>query len=357
MKILFLQGDYNFCYYVRGYLPGIYSNQMVNHDFIRLNVTQNAEELTAKAMKADIIVFQRPSGPNAINLARTLKEKGKYIIMDNDDTYSGIPLHRLGNEKQVAIAKQLDKTLNDFCKLAHGITTSTQVLADEYRKLNPNTIVLRNCIDPMDEFTCKKNETGKFRIGFIGSVTSNDDYIHIKDQIRQLDERGDITIVVHGVKLANGKLLVETMREDYDFWSTLKNIEWHPLCNVTDYMYNISKLALDLIVIPRKDHYFNECKSNLKYLEASLLKIPVLAQAFPSGLSPYQIDSPHCTLVMDNSTWYSRVVDIKDNYALFKAQAEKAHDYVLENYNIKIVANNWQIQIENLCKSPLSTSK
>ncbi len=352
MNILYIQGDYNFCYYYRGYLPGVYSNQQVISEFINSGTTQNAEELTKKAMRADIVCFQRPTGNNSLQLAKLLKSKGKYIIMDNDDTYSGIPLHRLGNNKQVEIAKELNNNLNEFCKIAHGITTSTEILKEEYSKINKNTVVLKNTIDPNDEFKCKVNITSKFRIGFIGSVTTNDDYFHIKEQIKQLDDRNDITIVVMGVKLANGKLLASSMQEDLDFWQSLNNVEWHPLCNVTDYMYNISKLALDLVIIPRKDHYFNKCKSNLKFLEMSLLRIPVLAQSFSDGLSPYQQNKDYCTLVTDNNEWYNMVVEIKNNHEKYRRLANKAHDYVLENYSIKNYASEWQKQIEILCKYP-----
>lgn len=349
MKIFYIQGDYNFCYYYRGYLPAVYSNQMCVSSFIRQDMRANDQEMTEKAMKADIICFQRPSGENAFKLANLLKQKGKKIIFDNDDTYSGIPLARLGSEKQVEIAKELNKNLNKFVQIADGITTSTQILAEEYAQLNPNVVVLKNCIDPLDEIPCKKNETGKFRVGFIGSVTSNDDYIHIKDQIKQLDDRGDITIVIMGVKYADGSIM-PSMGEDRDFWASLKNTEWHPVVPVTEYFSKLASLALDLAIIPRKDHYFNKCKSNLKFLEMSLLRIPVLAQRFTDGLSPYEGDKDYLTLVEDNAKWYTQIITIKDNYDIYKNLANKAHDYVLENYNIKSYAKTWTDEIAKLCQ-------
>jgi O-antigen biosynthesis protein len=351
VKIYFIQGDYNFCYYYRGYLPGVYSNNYVVADFLQGATSLSGEQMKERAMKCDVICFQRPSGKAALDLAKVLKKAGKYIIFDNDDTYAGVPLHRLENEKQVEVAKEINARLNEFCAFADGVTTTTQVLADEYSQWNPNVAILKNCIDPVDEFLCKKNDTSKFRIGFIGSVTSNDDYFHIKEQIRELDARGDVTIVILGVKRQDGKLMASTMKEDYDFWVTLKNIEWHNAVNVTEFMYTLSQLALDLAIIPRKDHYFNKCKSNLKFLEMSLLKIPVLAQSFPDGLSPYEQDKNYCTLVTDDSKWYSTIITIKDNYAPYKNLALKAHDYVLKEYNIKTYAQEWVKQIENLCKS------
>lgn len=349
MKIFYLQGDYPFCYYYRGYLPGIYSDQTVVKEFLRKDGDISNAHLAEKALLSDVICFQRPSSKASYDLALLLKQRGKKIIFDNDDSYSGIPLARLGNEKRVAIAQELSQNLNDFVKISDGVTVSTQVLAEEYSKINPNVAVLKNCIDPLDEMPCKKNNTGKFRIGIIGSVSSNDDCNHIRDQIRQLDERGDITIVILGLKFNDGKIM-PGMQEDVDFWASLKNTEWHPVVHVTEYMMTVANLALDLIIIPRKEHYFNECKSNLKFLEASLLKIPVLAQGFSNGRSPYQNpeDSKYMTIVMDNTVWYNEIINIKKNYDDFLSLAHKAHDYVLENYNIRSYAQTWTETIKKL---------
>lgn len=346
MKTLYLPGQYPFCYYYRGYLPGIYGNQLVVSDFMRRDMKYSAEKVTEQADKADVIVFQRPTDRKSYDLALLLKRKGKKIIFENDDTYDGIPLERLNNEKEVAVAKELSRNLTDFLKIADGAIASTEVLADEYRKINPNVAVLKNCIDPMDAFRCKENKTGKFRIGIIGSVTSNDDYEHIKDDLRKLGERNDITLVVLGVKQADGKVM-KTMQPDADFWGSLKNVEWHPYCHVTEYMGTIADLALDLAIIPRKDHYFNRCKSNLKFLEMSLLRIPVMAQGMEGG--PYEKDK-HLIRMYAEDSWYREIIIQKNSPDFRKEMARKAHEYVLENYNIKKYAQEWANQIQILCK-------
>jgi len=45
---------------------------------------------------------------------------------------------------------------------------------------------------------------------------------------------------------------------------------------------------LDMIIIPRSDSMFNRCKSNLKFLENSMLEIPSVCQSFSTGDSPYE---------------------------------------------------------------------
>ncbi len=347
MRILFLNGSYPFCYYYRGYLPAVYSKNDCVGEFVSTYKMPKPEVIRQKTSDADVIIFQRPQDASVYKLALALKEQGKKIIFENDDTYSSLPLEKLNNEREVALAQEIESNLKRFLKMADGAIASTEILGNEYREVNPNTVVLKNTIDPLDKFTCKQNTTGKFRVGFIGSVTSNDDYLHIKDTIRKLDERGDTTIVVMGVKRSDGTYL-PTMKEDHDFWSSIKNIEWHTYVPVTKYMHKLSTLALDVAIIPRKDHYFNKCKSNVKFLEMSLLKIPVIAQGFTD--SPYEQDKDYLTLVYDNNDWYNKIIEVKENREHFLSLAEKAQEYVLENYNIKTYSHEWVKQIEKLCK-------
>lgn len=347
MRILFYNGAYPFCYFYRGYLPGVYSGNMVVSDFLRKDMVVDNSKVLKMAKDADVVVFQRPADPKLLDLARLLRAKGKKIIFENDDTYEGIPLERLENDKQKAIAAEQARNLQVFAAFADGCIASTEILAKEYSKYNENTVVLKNCIDPSDAFTCKVNTTGKFRVGFIGSVTTNDDYEHIKEDIKRLDARGDVTIVVMGVKYKDGTHL-PVMNSDFEFWNSLNNVEWHPYCHITEYMYKISQLALDVAIIPRLDHYFNKCKSNLKFLEMSLLKIPVIAQGMQDG--PYEVDKEYTQLLYYNNSWYDCIVETMRDYEKYKQLAVGAHEYVLENYNIKNYAQTWVNKIEQLCK-------
>jgi glycosyltransferase involved in cell wall biosynthesis len=350
MKIFYLPGHYDGCYYYRGYLPGTYSNQMVVSNFTEREF--DTGKITEMSKKADVVVIQRPNEPKRAELAKLLKQQGKKVIFENDDTYlpdKGIPMHLLENDKQREVARKLSQLLNETLEIADGAIASTETLAKEYSEINDNVLVAKNCIDPLDEFVCKKNTTGKFRIGLIGSVTTNDDYVHIKDQLKQLDDRGDITIVLFGLKFKDGSEL-PACKNDFAFWNSLKNVEWQPFVPVTDYYMTIANLALDLAIIPRKESYFNQCKSNLKFLEMSLLNIPVLAQGFTDNTSPYQgVDEEYMSILVGSEGWYDKIVEIKDNYKQYKELANKAHDYVLKDYNIETYAPEWTKAIEKLC--------
>ena len=75
--------------------------------------------------------------------------------------------------------------------------------------------------------------------------------------------------------------------DEYAFWNKV-NVEWHSFVSSDVYYEYLNDLKLDMVIIPRSDSYFNRCKSNLKFLECSMLEVPVIGQSFPTGDSPYK---------------------------------------------------------------------
>lgn len=55
-------------------------------------------------------------------------------------------------------------------------------------------------------------------------------------------------------------------------------IELHPWAHLNDYPYVVNKLNIDVMVAPLMDNVFNNCKSEIKFLEACALGIPMVAQ-------------------------------------------------------------------------------
>lgn len=343
MKIAFLPGAYDGCYYYRGYLPAVYGGMKADMDF---GTGRNNETITKLAMEADVVVFQRPNDVTRVELMKLLKKKGKKVIFENDDTYlpdKGVPLKMLGSDKARELAIALQANLEQAAKVADLCIVSTETLAEEWRQHHEKVIVLKNTVDPLDYWT-RKRQKDKFRIGFIGSVASNDDYIHIKDQITELANNKDITLVVLGH--FKDPSLHKGFEKDELFWSNLPNVEWHEFVPMMRYYQKVASMQLDLAIVPRQANYFNQCKSNLKFLEMSLLKIPVIAQSFEG--SPYLPDANFLTLAKDD--WLSPVYDVMNNYDKYDTLANKAHEYVLNNYNIQKYAAEWRNNIEKLCK-------
>jgi hypothetical protein len=101
----------------------------------------------------------------------------------------------------------------------------------------------------------------------------------------------------------------ELYKEEYKFWESV-NVEWQPFVNAEDYYETLNDLKLDFVIIPRADNYFNRCKSNLKFLENSMLEIPSICQAFDTGDSPYQqnpADKDYLLLANKYDEWIEQI--------------------------------------------------
>ena len=350
MKIFFVPGAYDGCYYYRGYLPAVYGEMTCVTDFASQEM--NRDQVRDHALSADAVVFQRPNDSNRVELMEKLKQKGKFVVFENDDTYlpeKGVPLNMLGSDKARNIAIALSKNIEKALQIADLVIASTDTLANEYREVTSAPVVVRkNCIDPLDEWP-RKTIPGNLRLGFIGSVSSNTDYYHIKPLIEELAYRGDTTIVVLG------NIAGQRGYEDDDaFWRVLPNIEWHNFVPATRYHKKLADMSLDAALIPRADNYFNRCKSNIKFLECSLQRIPVIAQAFASGDGPYQgkKDRKHMRLANTLEEWAEAVENVRQNPDKYATLADKAHEYVLEYYNIETYAKDWKNIITQYATRP-----
>lgn len=298
-------------------------------------------ETKAKAiLDADIVVFHRPNDQRSLDIAKLLRKQGKKIVCDNDDSYK-----HTDNLKFNYALKEVNFWLDEFVKFADLVTCSTEFLAKEYRSSNKNVVVLPNCIDPdMWPEEPQRNDTDIVRIGLVGSVTLNDDYKPILPYLEKLKDRKDVQVVLFALPRKNEDTILaqKYYQEDYQFWEKM-NIEWHPFVPRADYEEALDDLRLDIMLIPRADDYFNRAKSNLKFLESSMLHIPVVAQGFSDRQSPYQIDredAKHMEIIIDNNDWEPVIEKFIKNKEQRTQMGEKAYQYVKEKYNIS--ANIWR---------------
>lgn len=353
-RVFMINSGYDGCNYVRIYLPCIHNGYQTDkpsryQDRVSIQAVKN------QLIEADVVVFHRAEEQEYHQLARMLKADGKKIVMDNDDTFKlddYHPLAHFGHDaKQVDNLQRRSDNLDEFMRMCDLVTASTEILAQEYSQQNSNTLILPNCVDQDDWDEPKRNNNGKVRIGMVGSVAMEYDYLHVKDLIRKLSKRDDVEIVMFGLgdikhRLAN-PTVTKVFREEYEFWDSIK-MEHFPWVKNYLFQETLNDMELDFMLIPRKDNYFNRCKSNLKFLEAGMLEIPVIAQSFENG--PYEeiIDGETGLLIKDNSEWEDKVEMLIKDKALRQSIGKKAKEYVLENYDINKHAHRWADAYSNL---------
>jgi hypothetical protein len=349
MKTYYVSSGSFGCYIVRCLLPLQANGWDGDHTSIH-PFNKTPENKAAAAKNADIVVFHRPEDARKLELARLLKSMGKKIVMDNDDTYkdmSAVKLNTYFNKERMERGLgSVNKIVDAFIVEADLITTTTEHLADEYRKLNKNVVVLPNCVDPFYFDEPLRNEGDKVRIGITGSIGMSYDLDILSPIIKHYEHDPRVQIVFFSLPAnrASNPVVSRAYEHEYNFLDSV-NVEWHPLVDADVYYDKINSLKLDIMVIPRADNYFNRCKSNLKFLEASMFEIPVIAQGFEDNKSPYQVnpkDRENMVLVTDNTQWIPEIEKMIQDKEGRRALGKKAHDYVLENYDINKKAHLWE---------------
>lgn len=342
MKVYYIGNIYDGCYQVRCLLPQIHNCWNGSRISLSSPVKSN-EQIFYEAMMSDVIVFQRPTEPEKVKVIKLLQEAGKKVVFDNDDTYkpnSGVPtnMERV-NDKVGKRLSEMNENIEEFVKQADLVTTTTEFLAKEYRKLNKNVVVIPNQIDPFNYEEPLRNTGNKIRVGIVGSVSSNDDYLNIVDTLDYLKSRDDVEIVVFGLPHKDdpkAKEIRKIYKKELDFWDKYAD-ERQPFVSMANYYQTLNELRLDLMLIPRQESYFNKCKSNIKYLEASMFEIPVIAQGFTNGDSPYDRDlnGKNGFIVKTGHSWIPTVKKLLDDKKLRIRVGKTAKKYVLKHYNIE----------------------
>lgn len=355
MRTYFISSGIAGCYNVRCLLPLIANGWDGDQTSIHFG-RKTAEDKLLATKQADIVVFHRPEDKKKLELMHILKKMGKKIIYDNDDTYKdkgSIRANEYINQERIDKGMTSLNTIADaFMIEADLVTTTTEFLAEEYRKLNPNVVVLPNCIDPFYYDEPLRNETDIIRIGVTGSIGVSSDIEIVAPIIKHYEHDPRVKIVFFSLppNQKDNPLVAKIYKEEYAFMDSV-DVEWHPTVNADEYYDKLNSLKLDFMIIPRQDNYFNRCKSNLKFIEASAFEIPCIAQGFADGKSPYQVnkeDQKYLKLVTDNKDWIPAMEELITNKQLRLDMGKKAREYVTENYDINSKAHLWEEAYESI---------
>lgn len=348
MKVFYINSGLEGCYNVRCLFP-LQENGW-DGDRTSISPKRISPENKAKAVvDADIVVFHRPEKEEDLAVMRSLKQAGKKIVMDNDDTYKdagGFKFTEYMNEEKVRLGLEtLNKNIDTFVKEADLVTCSTEFLKKEYLELNPNVVVLPNTVDPFYWAEPLRNETDIVRIGITGSVGVTADVEVLKPIIEHYEHDPRVRLVLLSLPpVGQNEIYKKLYVDEYAFWNKV-NIEWHSFASYETYYDYLNSLKLDMVIVPRYDSYFNRCKSNLKFLENSMLEIPTIGQSFSTKDSPYEVnpeDAKHMLLATDTASWIEQIEKLIADKELRREIGKKAKEYVENTYSIANNSHLWK---------------
>ena len=343
MKILFITDTTSGCYKVRSKVPAKYLER-IGHKVQILSKVEQVKEIE----KPDVVVFFR-GYPTAIDeLVRFFKAMKIKVVYDSDDA---LDLVRENNPSYAAVKESI-QSIYYLVKNADVITTTTDTLAQYFRKFNKNVSVLPNCVD-LEEWQ-ERNGSQKLRIGFSGSSSHITDLLIVVDVIRDLQKKYDFDFVIQGFTPlksleewyehnleASGQMFKNHQigRELKILTDKLKNIryEFHPFIDTDKHHEKLRELNLDIGLCPLEKNDFNKYKSCIKFYEYAMVGTVSLA----SNVFPYSNEVNY--LAKNNYwDWKEKLEKLITDKELRNKLLREQRKWVLENRDISQKVEMWQ---------------
>ena len=348
-----------------------------------------------------IVTFHRSIGPDferANELIQKLNSLGIITIADIDDYWMPGKEHPIHD---IIKFNKINEKIVANLKVASYVTTTTEIFANEIRKINKNVAVFPNAINPNEpQFKEPTLESDRLRVGWLGGSSHLHDIqlldqpfgkiTNLKDKLQFVlcgfDTRGSVTeinqqtgehkkrdILPHETVWAQyEKIFTQNhslVSEEYKKYLLKYTQEVYPnqynesyvrvwTQPVTSYAKNYSKF--DVSLAPIKNTMFNRMKSQLKVIEAGFYKKALIA----SDLGPYTIDLKHCLdhgnfvdgnamLVNENrnhSDWAKYIKKLVENPNLVKDMGERLYETVKDTYDLNTVTKNRAEYYKSLIK-------
>ena len=306
------------------------AEQLRKHGFKVKVVNLSEFELTQAQNASHIIIYRSPISPELLRLCHLAKDYGKPIFFDIDDlvfdtlytdqlSYTkGLPHHE--KEKYDANVRNYGYMLEN----CDGAITSTNQLQKELKKYQSKVLLNRNLAS--DELISISSQFLKdyshvsdvVKIGyFSGSISHNENFELIKPAIKQLLKKYS-NVQLHIVGILD---IPKDMKPFENQIVTHDYVDWDKLPVLIS--------EVDINLAPLVDSIFNRAKSEIKWIEAALVKVPTVASKI-GAFSDMVIDGETGLLATDDQ-WFDKLEALVLSPELRQNLAESAYRAVLEN--------------------------
>ena len=280
-----------------------------------------------------IIIYRAPWSAQLQLLCDLAREEHKPVYFDIDDLvfdtlYTDQLSYTQGlSEKEKGNYDAGVKNYGKMLAACDGAITSTNQLKEELLKYKDSVLLNRNLasselIAVSSQFLKEDfGEDDRIKIGyFSGSISHNENFELIKPAIKEvLDNYPSVELHIVGhldipqdMKQYSQRIVIH----EYVDWKALPQL--------------ISQVDINLA--PLVDSVFNRAKSEIKWIEAALVKVPTIASHI-GAFSDMMIDGQTGLLAKD-SEWKEKLESLILSADLRRELAENAYTFVLENCSL-----------------------
>ena len=325
------------------------------------NDETNVDWMTDEQLKEySAVVFLRQI---SFNLAKAqeridrLKYLGIKIFMDIDDIWE-LPKSHFWYSSY--IKNNVQASVTSSLKQVDYVTTTTSTFTRKINEYNPNTTVLPNCISPdANQFKEREIKNNRMRFGWIGGVFHKEDIKIMSDGIKrlydakELKDKWQLCLGGYGNNpeyneiervLSNNYYFKESDVTYYEYLMQQTQLCEHisyDKCYRRLYGREINSYGelyneIDVALIPLQDNKFNNCKSELKIVEAGWMKKAVIV----SCVTPYKEwikDGVNGLIVKparNNIDWFNAIHKLINNPNMVEDLAGRLHETIIKNFDL-----------------------
>lgn len=299
-----------------------------------VKVVNASEFQVSQAQYASHIIIYRASWSIQLQLLCDLaKSENKPVYFDIDDlVFDTVYTDQLSYTQGLSEKEKgnYDAGVRNYGKMlaaCDGAITSTNQLKEELLKYQDTVLLNRNLASSelMEVSSCfikdYNQQSQQVKIGyFSGSISHNENFELIKPALKKLLEAYpfiELHIVGHldiptDMKVYEQQIIVH----DYVDWKTLPQL--------------ISQVDINLA--PLVDSIFNRAKSEIKWLEAAMVKVPTIASDI--GAFADMVIDGQTGLLAKEDEWNEKLDSLIFSAELRQKLAENAYHFVLENCSL-----------------------
>jgi glycosyltransferase involved in cell wall biosynthesis len=274
----------------------------------------------------DVIILQQPRGVEWLKFIRELQDAGVTVLYEIDDYVQSarkIKSHELTDIFDAEFVGQMEMAM----RVTDGIVCSTDYLARRYRRFNDRTWACYNGID-LNRYAYPDPERQGVTIGWAGGVGHKASLARWEPAIRAVMRKRPETRFV-SVGFAAAAYYIEEFGPERAIGLPSGKIEVYPA----------SMTLFDIAIAPSSESNLFKGKSDLRWLEASALGIPLVAHPETYPAIEDGVTGLHARTPAEAEQALLQLVDDRQARERIGAQA---YDYVYENRRVEVAAERWR---------------
>lgn len=350
MKIVALHNQQSAVAYYRTWIPARILERL-GHD-----VTWWEDMTFKKAMRHNPNKWYRHNGPFDFVLAerptdrdiqaffagmRHYSPNGR-LIGDFDDDFAAVPKwNKAHNAYQPG--QESYETAFTFLRLCELMTVSTSTLVERYRDKSHAIIHAPNLIDPADWVGLptdpNRSQDPCIRILYGGASGHYGDLDEARAGLEEFLRHPPCPVRL--ICMGHISPWLQELRREFAAENRIVLLPWHPF---HDYPASVAWGGFDFAIAPLADHPFNLAKSNIKWLEAAVQRIPLLA----SRIGPYAEIPDGCAIRVANTkdAWKDALTALATDAEIRSRVRDNAFEAVMDQYTLDKGAQIWQTILE-----------